>query len=193
MSHNIALLYGSVRGGRLGIRVVRWLEGLLKARGYQVTVVDQQEFQLPMLDVPLHYMKPGEVPENIQKAADILTAADGFVVVGGEYNHAIQPGLSNLVDHFYKGQFGYKPGLIATYSYGPFGGVRAGAQLRMHLAEVGMVTIPSSIAVPSIVDSLNADAEPQNERLNEFAEKSIDEFAFYLRALSAERANGIPK
>jgi NAD(P)H-dependent FMN reductase len=193
MSHKIAILYGSVRGGRLGIRVVHWLERLLQERGHEVSIVDQQEYDLPMLDVPLHYMKPGEVPANVQKAADVLTAAEGFVVVGGEYNHAIQPGLSNLIDHFYRNQFGHKPALIATYSYGPFGGVRTSTQLRVHLAEVGMVTIPTTIAVPTIIESLNENAEPQRDKMSEFATEALDELEFYLAALSAARAGASRK
>ncbi|MFW6213996.1 MAG: NADPH-dependent FMN reductase [Spirochaetota bacterium] len=192
MSHKIALLYGSVRTGRLGIRVVHWLERLLNERGHTTSIVDQKEYALPMLDAPLHFMDPAKVPENVQKIADILTDAEGFVVVGGEYNHAIQPGLSNLIDYFYKGQFGFKPGLIATYSYGPFGGVRTAVQLRALLAEVGMVTIPNMVAVGSIAETLSEAAEPQNPKMNEFAGKAIDEFEFYLRALAAERKNGVP-
>ena len=192
MSHKIALIYGSVRSGRLGIRVVNWLERLLSERGHTVSIVDQLDYQLPMLDVPLHYMKPGSVPENIQRAADVLTAAEGFIIVGGEYNHAIQPGLSNLLDHFYRGQFGFKPALMATYSFGPFAGVRAATQLRTHLAELGMVTVPASIAVPAIVDSLDVNATPQNEKMVEYAAAAVTEFEFYLRALSAERSRGIP-
>jgi NAD(P)H-dependent FMN reductase len=85
MSHKIALLYGSVRTGRLRIRVVHWLERLLNERGHTTTIVDQREYALPMLDAPLHFMDPGTVPENVQKLADILTDADGFVVVGGPF------------------------------------------------------------------------------------------------------------
>ena len=84
MSHKIALLYGSVLTGRLGIRVVHWLERLLQERGH-TTIVDQKEHAPPMLDAPIHFMDSAEVPENVQKLADILTDADGFVVVGGPF------------------------------------------------------------------------------------------------------------
>lgn len=192
MPHRIAMLYGSVRKGRLGTRVIKWLTPLLDAAGYDVDLVDAAEHSLPLLETPMHHMKPGEVPEPVQKVSDLLTAADGFVVVAGEYNHAIQPGLSNMIDYFYRGQFGFKPALIASYSYGPFAGVRAAVALRTHLAEVGMVTIPTTIAVPSLVDSLNADGEPQNPKMVEFASAAIEELGFFVRALAAERAKGLP-
>ena len=191
MPQTVAILYGSVRASRLGIRAVTWMTGLLETAGYRATVVDQQEYQLPLLVTPMHqYGDPSEAPENVRAIADILTAADGFVVVGGEYNHAIQPGLSNLIDHFYRSQYGRKPGLIVTYSYGPFGGVRASTQLRTHLAEVGMVTVPSTIAIGKIHESIDAEGKPMNAKMVEYAEPIVEEFGFYLRALAAERAKG---
>lgn len=192
MPNRIALLYGSVRTGRLGTRVVKWVTSLLEGAGYEVDLVDAAEYNLPLLETPLHHMKPDAVPEAVQKVADILTAADGYVVVAGEYNHAIQPGLSNMIDYFYRGQFGFKPALIASYSYGPFAGVRAAVALRTHLAEVGMVTIPTTIAVPAIVDSLSAEGEPQNPKMSEYAAAAIEELGFFVRALAAERAKGAP-
>ena len=193
MAYNVAILYGSVRQSRLGIRAVRWMEHLVRERGCEPVVVDQQEYQLPLLETPLHhYPEPSQAPDNVQRAAAALTAADGFVVVGGEYNHAIQPGLSNLIDYFYRAQYAYKPALICSYSYGPFGGVRAATQLRTHLAEVGMVTIPTTIAVASIMESLNTEGVPQRESMGTYARAAMDEFEFYLRALATERAKGTP-
>lgn len=190
--HTIAVLYGSVRASRLGVRAVTWVTRLLEEGGFAVTLVDQQEQQLPMLEKPLHHYGPGQAPEALSRVAAMLEAADGFAVVAGEYNHAIQPGLSNLIDHFYRGQFGYKPGLICSYSYGPFGGVRAAMQLRTHLAEVGMVTVPTTIAIPSIGDSLSAEGEPQNPKMSEYAAAAIRELGFYVKALAAARAKGVP-
>lgn len=162
-------------------------------RDYTVTVVDQQEAKLPLLERPLHqYQDPGEAPEPVRRTGDVLNAADGFVIVAGEYNHTIQPGLVNLIDHFYRDQFAYKPALIASYSYGPFGGVRAATQLRAHLAEVGLVTVPTTIAIGAIHEKLDENGVPKNEKMVEYANAAFSEFAFYLRALAAERKKGVP-
>jgi NAD(P)H-dependent FMN reductase len=168
------------------------MQTLLAEQGFETDVVDASEIDLPLLERPLHHYGEGEAPEAIQALAARLEEADGFVVVAGEYNHAIQPGLSNLLDYFYHDQFGYKPGLIASYSYGPFGGVRAAMMLRAHLAELGMVTVPTTIAIGGIADSLSADGEPQKDTMKKYASTAMSELAFYTRALAAERKKGLP-
>ncbi|MEH2255088.1 NADPH-dependent FMN reductase [Nostoc sp.] len=37
---------------------------------------------------------------KMEELAEHIRTADGFMVVAGEYNHSIQPGLSNLMDHY---------------------------------------------------------------------------------------------
>jgi len=51
MSLHIAILYGSVREARAGIRVVRFLTGALRRRGHTTTVVDAAE-------LPFHVSSP---------------------------------------------------------------------------------------------------------------------------------------
>jgi NAD(P)H-dependent FMN reductase len=58
------------------------------------------------------------------RIAEILKAADGFVIVSAEYNHSIPAALKNILDYF-QSEYLYKPSAIVTYSAGPFGGVRA--------------------------------------------------------------------
>jgi NAD(P)H-dependent FMN reductase len=53
----------------------------------------------------------------MQRVAELLSAADGFVVVSGEYNHSIPAALKNLLDHF-QSEYHYKPSGIVTYSAG---------------------------------------------------------------------------
>src|SRR6266700_2304283 len=98
MSLHIAILYGSVRGARAGIRVVRFLEAALRRRGHATQVVDAAELHLPLLD----------------------RKVDAFAIVSGEYNHGIPPGLKNLVDHFLEEYF-FQPSAIVCYSAGQFG------------------------------------------------------------------------
>ena len=66
----------------------------------------------------------------LEALAETYRAADGFVVVSGEYNHGIPPALKNLLDHFLEEYF-FRPSAIVSYSAGAFGGVRAAMQLRM--------------------------------------------------------------
>src|SRR5918994_4181354 len=149
MPLNIVLLYGSVRRERQGIRAARFVDVRLKARGHAVTFVDAMEVQLPLLDRMYKDYPKGEAPEVMERLATLYRAADAFVVVSGEYNHGIPPGFKNLLDHFLEEYF-FRPSAIVCYSAGAFGGVRAAMQLRMTLAELGTVSIPSLFPIPKV-------------------------------------------
>ena len=47
-----------------------------------------------------HYKADEEVPEPLIKTAELLQAADAFVVVVPEMNHTIAPGLTNMMNYF---------------------------------------------------------------------------------------------
>jgi NAD(P)H-dependent FMN reductase len=99
--------------------------------------------------------------------------------------------VSNLIDYFLEEYF-FRPSAIVCYSATPFGGVRAAEQLRALLAEVGMPSIPSVQPVPSIGSSISKDGVALTQGLAEKSGKFFDEFEWYMRAMKAERAKGLP-
>ena len=110
---NIAIVFGSVRTERVGFRVVHYLIAELKKRNHDVSIIDPIEYNLPMLDKMYKEYKQGEAPEKMQKLAEILEKADGFIMVSAEYNHSVPPALKNLLDHFQQEYF-FKPCGICT-------------------------------------------------------------------------------
>ncbi len=84
---------------------------------------------------------PGEAPENLERLAGQIKAADAFIIVSGEYNHSIPPALSNLLDHFLEEYF-WRPSAIVCYSAGGFGGVRAAMQFARCSASWGPRAFP---------------------------------------------------
>lgn len=192
MSMHFALLFGSVRTERRGIRVVRFLEHQLAARGHRITTVDPVEYRLPLLDRMYKEHPRGQAPEPLEKLAAIYREADGFVVVSGEYNHSVPPALLNLLDYFLEEYF-WRPSAIVCYSMGAMGGVRAGVQLRATLAELGMPSIPSMFPVPKVQDAIRddgtpADAAAMERRFRKFA----SELEWYADALKEARKGGTP-
>jgi NAD(P)H-dependent FMN reductase len=187
----ISILYGSLRRDRTGIRVVRFLDAALRRRGHAVTVVDAAEKNLPLLDRMYKEYPEGAAPSVLEELAQLYRRADGFLIVAGEYNHGIQPGLSNLLDHFLEEYF-FRPSAIACYSAGAFGGVRAAMALRMTLAELGMPSIPSLLPVPRVTEAFDADGSPRDPAWEQRSEKFFAEFEWYARALKAQRRRGLP-
>jgi NAD(P)H-dependent FMN reductase len=186
-----AVIYGSVRSNRKGIRAARFVVSKLEERGHRVTLVDPADHDLPLLDKMYKEFDQGEAPTAMETVARILDAADAYVVVSGEYNHGIPPALKNLLDHF-QSEFFWKPAGIATYSGGSFGGVRAGVQLRAVLGELGMVTLPSMFPVPQVGKSFEDDGTPNDEAYNRRIKKFLDELEWYGAALKPARDAGTP-
>lgn len=185
-----AVLYGSTRRHRQGIKAARFMVQQLEARGHDVTLLDAKHLELPLLD--LMHKEYGEdtpngpAPENMQGAHEALEAADGFVVVGGEWNHSVPPGLKNLIDHF-QSEYFYKPAGIVTYSAGPFGGVRAAPHYRTILGELGMVTVSIMFAISKIHDAFEEDGSDPDGTYTRRAERFLNELEWYAEALKRQR------
>ncbi|HEX6011538.1 MAG TPA: NADPH-dependent FMN reductase [Geminicoccaceae bacterium] len=186
-----AILYGSVRKARQGLKAARFVDDQLRRRGHQTTLVDPMEYQLPLLDRMYKEFPKGEAPEVLERLATLYRAADGFVIVSGEYNHGIPPALKNLLDHFLEEYF-WRPSAIVCYSGGSFGGVRAAMQLRMTLAELGMPSIPSLFPVPKVQDAFEDDGRAKDPAVERRAQRFLDELEWYARALQEARAKGTP-
>ena len=185
----VAIIYGSVRSHRKGIKAVRFVEKQLEARKMTYTTIDPLEWDLPLLDKMYKEMDNPE--EKFQKLHTILQETDGYLIVTGEYNHGVPPALKNLIDHFQKEYF-FKPSAIVSYSRGGFGGVRAAEQLRLICAELGMPSISSSFAISRINDELNEDGTSVDGKYEKRVGKFLDEFQWYLEAFKNQIEKGTP-
>jgi len=183
---NTAVIYGSVRRDRKGIKAARFVKNKLQERGHLVTLIDPNEYELPFLDLMHKEYESGEAPEAMEKVSQILRQADGYIIVSAEYNHSISASLKNLLDHF-QTEYHYKPSGIVTYSAGPFGGVRALVNLRGILAELGTPSIPSAFPISQIHNAFDDDGEPLDPAYDQRIVKFLDEFEWYENALKYAR------
>lgn len=185
---NIAVLYGSARESRQGIKAARFIVRQLQTRDVDVTLVDSEKYDLPLLNKMYKEYKDNDAPDAMREVAEILTAADGFIVVSGEYNHSIPAALKNLLDHF-QSEYHYKPNGIVTYSAGPFGGVRGLVNLRGILAELGTPSIPSAFPVSQVHKAFDDDGNAVDEAYDKRIGRFLDEFEWYALAMRAARNN----
>src|SRR6195952_1696680 len=162
MSNNFLVFYGSYRSDRMGIRLAEFVVDRVRRRGEAVELIDAKAINLPMLDRMYKEYPAGSAPAPLQKLADKIRNADGFVFVTGEYNWGVQPGLKNLTDHFLEEWF-WRPAAIASYSAGRIAGARASTAWHATLCEMGMVVISSTVAAGPIERTLAADGPPTGE------------------------------
>ena len=186
MSINTAVIYGSARSSRQGIKAARFIVNKLEERGHIVTLIDTQEYELPLLDRMYKEFDEGSAPEAMTTVAKALDAADGFVVISAEYNHSVPAALKNLLDH-YQSEYLYKPSAIVTYSAGPFGGVRALVNMRAILAELGTPSIPSAFPVSQVQSAFDDDGTALDPAYDKRVVKFLDEYEWYANAMSQAR------
>jgi NAD(P)H-dependent FMN reductase len=100
MSFKTLVFYGSYRSDRQGLKAVKFMINQLKLRNHEVVFADAMHYDFGILNRMYKEYKKDQAPQKMEELATHIRTADGFVVVGGEYNHSIQPGLSNLMDHY---------------------------------------------------------------------------------------------
>jgi NAD(P)H-dependent FMN reductase len=185
------VLLGSVRTEREGIKAARYIVRRLAARGHEPVLNDPLERRLPLLDRMYKEYPKGQAPAVMEELAALYRRADGFLIVSAEYNQSVPPALKNLIDHFLEEYF-WRPSAILSYSAGRFGGVRAAVALRTILAEAGMPSLPSILAIPTIGVAFAEDGTPEEPWINKAADRFLAEFEWYAEALKAHRAVARP-
>jgi NAD(P)H-dependent FMN reductase len=194
MSHRILVFYGSYRSDRLGIRLAQFVVEGLRSRGFDVELIDAKAVGLPMLDRMYKEYPKGNAPAALEKLAEQIRDADGFVFITGEYNWGIQPGLKNLTDHFLEEWF-WRPAAIASYSAGRLSGVRSATAWHGTLSEMGMVVISSTLSVGPISQTLSADGQPLGEGGKALAQafpRFADDLVWWVEAAKAQRERKKP-
>jgi NAD(P)H-dependent FMN reductase len=191
MALTLTLLFGSYRRDRLGIRVARFVESRLRDRGHDVQLIDAQEVGLPILDRMYKEYPKGEAPDVLEQLAVRYRASDAFVLVTGEYNHGVQPGLKNLLDHFLEEYF-WRPSAIVSYSAGVYGGARAAVHLRETLGELGMPSISSVLSIGKAASVIAEDGSLLDSAWNRRVDRFAGELEWYAEALRDRRAKGVP-
>lgn len=145
----IAVITGSVRPGRAGSAVARWIaEKANDVDGVDARVLELADFDLPVFaeEVP-PMMAPAKDPAAVawNKA---LASFDAFIFVTPEYNHSVPGALKNAIDFITPSVLANRAVGLVGYSYSaghrPIEHLRAilvnfttgvvGPQVNLHLA-----------------------------------------------------------
>ncbi|KAF0691194.1 Aste57867_17527 [Aphanomyces stellatus] len=195
MALTVSVVIGSVRPGRQGLRVAKFLVSKLETVGFKVHLIDPVELKLPLLVGRFDYLSEDQQTDGLKELKAKIVDSDAFVIVTPEYNHSYSPVVTNTLDYFFHNEYYYKVAGIATYSAGGFGGVRAAAPLRPVLACLGLTSIPKELPVPSVHSLLNEDGTVQEDagKSGESLEKNAIAFAeelkFFATAIQTARAS----
>jgi len=183
----IALIIGSVRGGRFGPVVAKWFAGQAERHGaVEVDVIDLADYPLPLEMAPYGELPPPEVGAVWAKLSAKFTAADAFIVVTPEYNHAPPAVLKNTIDWF-KNEWVAKPVGLVSYG-GVGGGLRAAESLRLVFAELHATTVRDTVSFHNSWGDFHKDGAPSSPEGSEAAAKSLlDQLVWWGEALRDAR------
>ena len=97
---SVAIVLGSVRPGRAGEQVVRWIEEQARqVDGVATVFFDLRDYNLPLFaeGMPPSMQAP-ELPEAVRLRMNI-EAQDAVLFVTPEYNHSVSAVLKNAIDY----------------------------------------------------------------------------------------------
>lgn len=195
---NLLVFLGTVRDSspprppRLGLRVARACMARLGAEGQDASLIDPLGLDLPGPFKPQFSYAAGQAPDALNRLADQIARADGYVLVSPEYNHSMSPALADLLNHFGSSLFSYKPSLIVTYSAGQWGGTRAAVNMRTFLGELGCLPVSAMIHVPKAQEVFDEDGQllpgADPARWDTYLGRGFDQLHWWARATRRERA-----
>ncbi|MEQ8964824.1 MAG: NAD(P)H-dependent oxidoreductase [Azospirillaceae bacterium] len=180
------------RPARLGARVAEACRRLLVDRGHDATLVDPLEVELGGPFKPHFAYARARAPAPLDRLADAISAADGYVMASPEYNHSMSPALAHLLNHFGASLFAWKPSAIVTYSAGQWGGARAAMGMRGFLSELGCLPVSAMVHIPRAQDVLDeAGAWTQEaSRWDGYVGRTLTQLEWWAEAARRQRADG---
>lgn len=141
----IMIIVGSVRPGRIGLPIAKWVRERVEGSGHDLDFVDLAELNLPFMDEPEHPAKRAYTKPHTLAWSTRVEQADAVLLVSPEYNHSYSPALKNALDYLMHEWQG-KPVGIVSYG-GASGGLRAAAALDQVLTTIGLVRVPVDVAI----------------------------------------------
>ncbi|MET9592104.1 NAD(P)H-dependent oxidoreductase [Streptomyces sp. NPDC006516] len=184
---NVAVVIGSIRSGRFGPTIARWVAAQAAQRDdVVVDLIDLIDYPLP-LELATPGRPTDEGTARLRDAlAERLGRADAFIVVTPEYNNTIPAALKNAIDWIFD-EWAAKPVGFASYG-GMSGGLWAVSHLRHVFTELHAVPLRESLIFHQAWNRFDGD-DPRDAEESELAAKALlSRLVWWAEALRDARA-----
>lgn len=179
----IPILLGTAREGRRTEHAARFVfEEAKQYSQFETEFIDPRDF----LTAPA---TEGMSEENSKRWSEIMTRADGLIIVSPEYNHGYPGELKMMLDQLYK-EYNRKPVAICG-SGGGLGGARMVEVLRIAAIELQMIPIRNAVYFSNIKTLFDESGAIRDESYREKLKKLFDELTWYARALKEAREKNL--
>lgn len=143
----IGIVQGSVREGRNGDAVAKWMHDFAEKRNdAEYELVDLANYNLPFLGSA--NAQP-DAEGQIKAWSEKMASFDGYIFITPEYNHAIGGALKNALDFLNPELNNKAAGFVG---YGSLGGTRAHENLRLILGELQVADVRTAVTFSLMSD-----------------------------------------
>lgn len=166
----IVAFAGSLRSGSFNKKLIKIAAAGARAAGAEVTEIDLRD--IPMLLYDGDVEREQGLPPNAKLFKRLLIEHHGFLISSPEYNSAVSGVLKNAIDWASRPEPN-EPALVAfkgkvaglvSASPGHLGGIRGLAVLRSILSNIGVLVIPTQMAISRANDAFEPGGELKDER-----------------------------
>ncbi len=172
----LMIVVGSVRPGRIGLPIARWVEAEAgRHGGFEIDFVDLAELALPFMDEPNHPRFRRYTRQHTIEWSARVDAADAFIFVSPEYNHSFSPALKNAIDYLAQ-EWWRKPLGFVSYG-GVSGGSRGVIALEPAIVGVGLVRAGAEVEIPFAGQQVADGVFSPDEKNTAVMTKQLDELA----------------
>ena len=178
---------GSARRDSLNRKFLAVAVAAARAAGAEVTLVDLNEYELPLYHGDLE--DASGMPANATKLIALIAKHDGLLIASPEYNGAFTPLLKNTIDWCTRSDddvFGGKVVAVISASPGPFGGVRSLVMAQQLLLKLGCHIVAGQTALPNAGKAFDEAGKLTDVR----AEKSVTALMSSLVATAKKLSGG---
>ncbi|MDH7799546.1 MULTISPECIES: NAD(P)H-dependent oxidoreductase [unclassified Beijerinckia] len=187
MPSKLHVIITSTRPGRIGPAVGKWFNSYAqKHGGFDSTLVDLADFNLPVFDEPMHPRMQKYEHAHTKKWSESVKSADAYVFVVPEYNYNPPPSFFNALNYVYN-EWNYKVAGFVSYG-GVSGGLRSAQVARSMATSLKLVTPPEGVPVPAVGALLDDKKEFKgNDAIELSAKTLLDEMLKWDSALKTLR------
>lgn len=166
----IVAFAGSLRSGSHNRKLIRIAAAGARAAGAQVTDLDLRDVPMPLYDGDIE--REHGLPPNAKVFKRLLVENHGMLISSPEYNSAFSAALKNAIDWASRPEpnepalaaFKGKIAGLMSASPGHLGGVRGLAILRSVLSNIGVVVVPTQMAISRANEAFEEDGSLKDER-----------------------------
>ncbi len=176
MIPKILAFAGSTRADSFNKKLVKIAAVGAKEAGVEVTIIDIRDFPMPLYDEDLE--KKDGLPSSTRKLKDLMLAHQGFLISSPEYNSSISGVLKNIIDWTSRQDDEYpiscfkdKVAGLMSASPGRLGGLRGLVHVRAILENMGVIAIPTQVAVSNAHETFNSDGTMKDQKQEQQVKK----------------------